>query len=300
MASFILPADFGIHSVDYKVLVDPPVPHPVAPRNENFIPPAKAPPIPPTETDALSSSSLLGVLSSFTGTFAGTGFNTIFRPKSKADKTPFCNKVVLIKSDADDNILQMNLTTEQLTFSKSLGDVPNRGSNDQPDIQLHGVGYLQTIQDVTNIDPVDIHFEPGLWMLIPATVNPPRKSSLSRMASIPYGTTVNAQSTRDPQVILGDLIIPTYETFNPMGTRPFKIGATVDDEKDVFDSLDFSNNATSRIPQDLSSFLKAGTITPEIFKDPHKILNDINKQKKSFEPLYSAFQPIRLTQASQT
>jgi hypothetical protein len=281
MASFNLPKGYSIRSVDRKVLAHQTVTAPsVAQPSDSIISPAKTPPVPPPATDPLSTQSTLGVLTSFMGTYAGTGFNTIFRPKSKTDQTPFNNPVILVKSDADDNILQMNLTTEQLTFSNGLGDIPNRGLGSQPDVKLHGVGYLQTIQDVTNGDPVDIHFEPGLWISVPATVVPPRKASLSRMASIPHGTTINAQSTSQPQVIQGALVIPEYEKFQPMGTTPFKIGATPKDPKDVFDSMDFHNNSTSRIPQDLSTFIRAGTITPEILRNPHKVLNDINKQRK--------------------
>jgi hypothetical protein len=42
-----------------------------------------------------------------------------------------------------DNILELNLTSESLSFSPSLGAVPNRGSNPQGDIFLNGVPYLQ-------------------------------------------------------------------------------------------------------------------------------------------------------------
>ena len=48
-----------------------------------------------------------------------------------------------------DNILELNLTSETLSFSKSLGSVPNRGTGAQPDAFLNGVPYLQTINDIT-------------------------------------------------------------------------------------------------------------------------------------------------------
>jgi hypothetical protein len=54
--------------------------------------------------------------------------------------------------------------------------VPNRGLEKQTDIRLNGVPYVQAISDVTNpatgkgdalASP--IHFEPGLWVHVPAT-----------------------------------------------------------------------------------------------------------------------------------
>jgi hypothetical protein len=87
---------------------------------------------------------------------------------------------------------------ETLSFSSSLGNVPNRGLEDQNDSFVNGVPYVQAIKDVTDTDtgksdgrPTGIHFEPGLWMRIPATTTRPvLANSLVRMASIPHGTTV--------------------------------------------------------------------------------------------------------------
>src|ERR1700728_4045063 len=64
----------------------------------------------------------LGPLAAFTGAFTGSGFNTIFRPDSTATPTP-----LPIPVSNTDNILELNLTAETLTFSPSLGSVPNRG-----------------------------------------------------------------------------------------------------------------------------------------------------------------------------
>lgn len=78
----------------------------------------------------------LGVLSNFQGTFQGTGLNLIFRPNSIP---PF--------AVPQENVLQINLTTESLAFSNPLGSTPNRGLQEQPDIFLNGVPYLQTVND---------------------------------------------------------------------------------------------------------------------------------------------------------
>ena len=119
----------------------------------------------------------LGVLSNFKGTFFGIGFNMIFRPNSgetilPAQVTPAPPQV------PNEQVLELNLTEETLSFSTPLGDVPNRGLGAQKDIFLNGVSYVQSIFDVTNVKTgkgdapasergAAIHFEPGLWMHVP-------------------------------------------------------------------------------------------------------------------------------------
>ncbi len=109
---------------------------------------------PLTAPRAVSSSvPSLGPLAAFTGTFHGSGFNTIFRPDNANTPLP-------VPVSGSDNVLELNLTQETLSFSPSLGSVPNRGEV-QGDIFLNGVPYLQTISDVTvPSQPVGIHFEP--------------------------------------------------------------------------------------------------------------------------------------------
>src|SRR6476661_2642949 len=76
----------------------------------------------------------LGAIASFTGTFKGTGFNTIFRPQDFAvTPTPLPNPT----HGPDDNILELNLTEEILSFSPALGSIPNRGMV-QGDVFLNG------------------------------------------------------------------------------------------------------------------------------------------------------------------
>src|SRR6201996_7547713 len=128
----------------------------------------------------------LGPLAAFVGTFRGKGFNTIFRPDNGSPtKLPV--------TATDDNLLELNLTEETLSFSPSLGAVPNRGEV-QADINLNGVPYLQVINDVTIAgQSTGIYFEPGLWMAVPPTSDPSEGATFMRMASIPHGTTVLAQ-----------------------------------------------------------------------------------------------------------
>jgi hypothetical protein len=77
------------------------------------------------------------------------------------------------------------------------GDIPNRGLL-QADINLHGLTYLQKINDAnvkTNGKPSGIHIEPGIWIRIPPTTNPNDPETVSRMATIPHGATLVSQGT---------------------------------------------------------------------------------------------------------
>jgi hypothetical protein len=200
----------------------------------------------------------LGPLAAFTGTFTGSGFNTIFRPNLGS---PTLLPVPPV--GPNDNVLELNLTAETLTFSPPLGSVPNRGEV-QPDIFLNGVPYLQQINDVTNqvtnpnATPTGIHFEPGLWMSVPATTDPAEEATVVRMASIPHGTTICAQGTA--QTISGPPVIPPV-SITPAGVPPFpsQNAALVD---------------TWRIPQDLAPFIAAGKITQAMLDDPNTVLRN--------------------------
>jgi hypothetical protein len=199
----------------------------------------------------------LGPLAAFTGTFRGSGFNTIFRPDSAATPTP-----LPIPVTGSDNVLELNLTLETLSFSQSLGSVPNRGLG-QGDIFLNGVPYLQTISDVTVAShPVGIHFEPGLWMAVPATTDPAEAPTVVRMASIPHGTTVEAQGTSS--TITGKPVIPVVD-ITPFATAP-------PHGKVPFPSQTAATSNTARIPQNLTSFIAAGTITQAMLTDPNTLL----------------------------
>jgi hypothetical protein len=214
----------------------------------------------------------LGPLQSFVGTFRGNGFNIIFRPQSTASPTPLPNPVPALRNPVPGGIsvLELNLTSETLSFTQSLGSVPNRGMV-QGDIFLNGVPYVQTITDVTDpANPVGIHVEPGLWMAVPATTAPAQGPTLVRMASIPHGVSFVAQGTSS--TASGPPTIPAV-SINPcaMGTPP--PGQPVP-------SQTATNSDTARIPQDLTSFIAAGTITQEMLDDPNTLLrNHIASQK---------------------
>jgi hypothetical protein len=203
----------------------------------------------------------LGPLAAFAGTFTGHGFNTIFRPDSTQTPTQLPQQPP--PGLPADNVLELNLTSETLSFSPPLGNVPNRGTGEQPDAFLNGVPYLQSISDITvPSQPVGIHFEPGLWIAVPGTTIPPEGATVARMASIPHGTTIEAQGTYSfapgaPQIHAVSI------TPNFVGGGPF-----------TFPSQTAANSDTARIPQDLTSFIAAGTITQDILNDPNTVLRN--------------------------
>jgi len=131
--------------------------------------------------DALAATNPLGLLAELRGTWKGRGFNQIWRPFH----------------GTQDRFLELNETEEVLQFVEIPGDIPNRGLLQQ-DIELHGLTYLQKINDANvkkNGKPAGIHIEPGIWIRIPATTNPSDPETVARLANIPHGTTILAQGT---------------------------------------------------------------------------------------------------------
>jgi hypothetical protein len=203
----------------------------------------------------------LGAIASFTGTFKGAGFNTIFRPQdSAATPTPLPNPA----HGPDDNILELNLTEETLSFSPALGSIPNRGMV-QGDVFLNGIPYLQAIKDVSDPDqPIGIHLEPGVWLSVPPTTVPAEDATLVRMASIPHGTTIEAQGT--------SLTVAGAPVIEPVDITPFPTGNPGAPIR--FPSQTVSDTGTFRVPQDLAKFIADGTITQAILDNPNLILKN--------------------------
>lgn len=95
--------------------------------------------------------------------------------------------------------LQVNQTQETLQFTPIGSPIPNRGFG-QDDIELHGLTYLEKINDVFTGGA--LHIEPGIWVTQPPTDYPPEspapaKQIVARMASIPHGNALLAQGTAD-------------------------------------------------------------------------------------------------------
>ncbi len=138
-----------------------------------------------------------GPLVELIGTWKGHGFNQIWRPFDATASPPEVPIPPPIPANQD-RFLELNETIETLEFDAIPGDIPNRGLL-QPDINLHGLRYLQQIQDAhvegTNHKPAGIHIEPGLWLTIPVTSNPGDPSTVARLANIPHGTSLVAQGS---------------------------------------------------------------------------------------------------------
>ncbi|KAF3915399.1 hypothetical protein AA313_de0208228 [Arthrobotrys entomopaga] len=271
----VIPANYQICEVDYGK-GSTSYPEVAVPIDGEKAPP----PVPP-----------LGVLSNFSGVYAGSGFNLIFRPNGNTvAATTFPNPLNPPPAGGfSNNVLELNLTKETLRFWPALGSTPNRGLNDQEDIFLNGVPYIQTIDDVTNQatgkadkTPSGIHFEPGLWMAVPATTDPQVPDTLSRMASIPHGTAINAQGFAPTKAIPGPPNIGNVDI------TPFRIGADPGDPtaRIKFASQTASNPDTARLPQDLTKFIAEGTITQTVLDDPNSLLRDAIKDQNISETVF--------------
>jgi hypothetical protein len=143
----------------------------------------------------------LGPLQHLPGKWTGKGFNQIWRPFHSMNPSV-------------DHFLELNLTTENLEVDRIPGTIPNRGLL-QDDISLVGLHYLQQIKDL-NVH-AGIHVEPGIWVTVPLTTNPNEPTTVVRMASIPHGTTIEAQGTASPP-------INHAPTIPPVSINPFPIG----------------------------------------------------------------------------
>ena len=223
--------------------------------------------VPPTRERRLAAEAApaapdLGGIAGFIGTFRGSGLNTIFRPQDFAvTPTPLPKPA----TGPNDNILEINLTEETLAFSAALGSIPNRGMV-QGDAFLNGIPYVQKINDVSvPASPVGIHFEPGVWLSVPTSTVPEEGATIVRMASIPHGTTIEAQGTSSR--------IAGGPTIDPVDITPFPIGSS-GPPPFKFPSQTATNTATFRLPQDLTAFIAAGTITQPILDNPNIILKN--------------------------
>jgi hypothetical protein len=100
--------------------------------------------------------------------------------------------------------LKLNATVENLEFRQIGGNVPNRGSTGQTDVNIFGLTYLQRVSDLTSNGA--LHIEPGLWLHVPASTVPPLPETVVRQGSIPHGTSMLAQGGVIPTVQGGPII----------------------------------------------------------------------------------------------
>jgi hypothetical protein len=169
--------------------------------------PAIAPTSAPTPLTGLGPLGILLHPGDKPATWEGYGFNTIWRPNN---------------DPASDHFLELNRTRETLSFSRIPGEIPNRGLH-QDSITMFGITYLDQISDANVLgiegNHVGLHFEPGIWAIVPATTSPAEPQTVVRMASIPHGTAIIAQGTIDPAPVLGP------PNISPNSITPFAIGA---------------------------------------------------------------------------
>jgi hypothetical protein len=144
----------------------------------------------------------LGPLAFLVGGWRGPGFNAIWRPDN--NQPP--------ENSAIHRFLELNLTHDSFNFQIIPGVVPNRGFNNQPDLDLYGLHYLQRVSDADpspgpKVKPPGysttakqaLHIEPGLFMNVPASQQPSNgntivnEPTIVRMGSIPHGVTVLMQ-----------------------------------------------------------------------------------------------------------
>ncbi|KAF7513645.1 hypothetical protein GJ744_007696 [Endocarpon pusillum] len=213
-------------------------------------------------------------LKHFQGAYAGNGFNMIFRPRKFQNFFP-------TKNDPPETFKDFGGKRQsqdwKVSFGAPIGEIPNRGFRKQDDINLFGVPYLQTVKDVTdpnrglgnNPRQTDIHFEPGVWLNVPPADFQGGKYSIVRMASIPHGTTINAQGF-SPQ-FNGS---PQSDIENKIDARPFSIGQpeTRDSLEKHFPNMNADSKNAFRIPQDLQKLATSGKITSALIRNPNLYL----------------------------
>ncbi len=206
-------------------------------------------PIPPIEEVAAADENPLGNLALLPGTWAGTGFNLIWRPFFQAQPT----------DPPQDHFLELNLTNETLQFNAIPGGIPNRGLL-QPDLTMAGVQYLQQINDATTPDTnrTALHFEPGMWLNVPMTSNPAEQPTVCRLGSIPHGTTVLAQGV--------SFVVNGPPVFDVANTVPFAIGNP--NQPQPFVEADLSTEQTFRFPAQANPL----GLTQQMVNDPNSVL----------------------------
>jgi hypothetical protein len=188
----------------------------------------------------------LGPLAQLVGTWTGHGFNTIWRPHHP--------------DSPQDRFLELNLTTETITFTKINGPIPNRGLL-MPDINMFGLTYMQQIAQTNG--GAGLHIEPGIWAVVPATTDPAEPATVVRMASIPHGTVILAQGTAQvlaggPQHIPDNNILPFFLGTPPPANSDFaSVAAT-------FTELDLSTPTAFRVA--------SPGVTQAMVKNPNSVI----------------------------
>lgn len=182
-------------------------------------------------------------------TWKGTGFNMIWRPN-------FGNA-----SGSSQHFLQLNMTEETLAFTEISGTtgIANRGLL-QADIFLGGAAYLQTIND--SFDGTGQHFEPGVFNNVPPTVNPSEPATITRLGSIPHGTTINLQ---------GQAFTAPQPKIDPSTITPFRIGSPDDG---VTNLVAFPEEILTNVLDSRTDLARVAALTQAHLANPNLFLTD--------------------------
>jgi hypothetical protein len=110
------------------------------------------------------------------------------------------------------------------------------------------------------------------WSLMGRETDPVLAETLTRMASIPHGTTINAQCLAPTTSSPGPPPFTGPNALAPVNITPFVIGNPGPSGRIRFSSQNASATNTPRLPQDLTNFITAGTITQAILDNPNLVL----------------------------
>lgn len=273
-----LPPDFALESADRGLIGAPDPGNPPPSSSKSF-----------SDRFPLRDQSLYGfAIARLVGSFSGPGFNLIFRPNGaqKEGKGP--------------DLLELNLTHELWTFPTipgDLGKIPNRVARmGEKDVDLFGIPYTQIVRDVTvtagdlagkripvdrlgnalnpnqnqKVDKSpwisDIHFESGLLLQVERSPPVSNNPTICRMASIPHGTTINAQGPPAEQQEMAGAALLFPISPKPPASQPFMVSDGSPGNFSFSEFFDIDNQSKTRLPKDLSAFKKSGSITAEMLK----------------------------------
>jgi hypothetical protein len=185
-----------------------------------------------------------GPLAQLEGTWQGTGFNAIWRPNS---------------SPGQDRFLELNITSETLTFAKIAGAIPNRGLMN-PDINMCGLTYLQQVAEAQ--DNYGLHIEPGIWAIVPPTTDPGLQQTVVRMGSIPHGTVILAQGVT--------FDAPSGPEIDDNNIIPFQIGTDPPPNSD----FDAAEKIFTELNLDISTEFRCCSpgVTQDMVVNPNSVL----------------------------
>ena len=190
----------------------------------------------------------LGPLRNLPGFWEGTGFNMIARPDFSGDSP-------------NGFFLELNMLRENIEFTTIGSPVFNRGSA-QDDVSIFGVTYLHRVTDANNGEA--LHIEPGVWLTIPPTTDPPAGPTIARLATIPHGNAVcTVGFTQEVDSDQLPTIPPANTVPFPFGSQPPPPGT-----RNPYPEYDLSTPSRFRTP----------SLPPEITQaavdDPNQLLRD--------------------------